>query len=69
MMKCTGRRDYRISNALVFIIKKPHVEKSNTVDDTPRELVRLICIAVMLSDPDTHPNEADLCSSLRAEMS
>lgn len=46
------------------------MEKSSTADNTPRELVRLICIAVMLSDPDTHPSEADLCSNrFRAKMS
>lgn len=51
-------------------ITKPHMEKRNTVDDTPRELVRLICIAVMLSDPDILPSKADLCSShFRAKMS
>lgn len=39
------------------------MEESNTVNNTPRELVRLICIAGMLPDPDTHPSGTDLCSS------
>jgi len=60
--ECTGRRDYRISDT--------HKEKSNAVDNALRELMKLICIAAMPSDPDTHPSKADVCSRhFRAKMS
>lgn len=46
------------------------MEKSSNVDNTRRELVKLICIAVVLSDPDSHPSKAELCSGhFRAKMS